>query len=64
MERGRNVWSRAGERRREKFWLCPLCNFLARRPGVCDRCKAPNQPPQPPVAVEPVAEQLTMEAIA
>ena len=24
---------------REAFWICPICNFLTRRPGVCDWCK-------------------------
>ena len=24
---------------REAFWLCPLCNFLTQRPGICDQCK-------------------------
>jgi len=25
--------------KREPFWLCPLCNFLTRRPGICEQCK-------------------------
>jgi len=24
---------------RERLWLCPLCNFLTHRPGICDQCK-------------------------
>ena len=23
----------------EPFWICPVCNFLTRRPGICDQCK-------------------------
>ena len=23
----------------EPFWLCPVCNFLTRRPGICEQCK-------------------------
>ena len=58
--------SEPGDEGREKFWICPLCNFLTHRPGICDQCKAqrePGQTPQPPVPVQPVAEQLQMEVL-
>lgn len=38
--RGRVMLSRLDDKKREKFWLCPLCNFLTHRPDICDRCRA------------------------
>lgn len=37
--RGKVVLSGLDSEEREKFWLCPLCNFLTHRPGICDRCR-------------------------
>ena len=42
LARFKRKWKRAmssAGRNVEPFWLCPVCNFLTRRPGTCDQCK-------------------------